>query len=82
MVCDGIKTLDMHHVLSQAMIYVNINCICFLQEFNIFMQVIEFYDYTNNNIQLSFVSDQMYKISCTNKYRGLNNVALKYTWCM
>ena len=64
MVFDGIKTLHMHHVSSQAMIYINANYLGFFQEFNLFMQVIEFYNYTNNNIPLAFVSDQLYKFDC------------------
>ena len=57
------------------MIYFNANYLGFLKEFNLFMQVIEFYNYTNNNIPLAFVSDQTYKFDCTSKYRGLHNVA-------
>ena len=59
------------------MIYSTANYIGFHQEFITFMQVIEFYHYTNNNIQLNFVSDQMHKFGCTSKYRGLHNVALR-----
>ena len=59
------------------MIYINANYIGFCQEFNLIMQLIQFYHYTNNNIQLTFVSDQMYKFGCTSKYRDLHNVALK-----
>ena len=68
----------MQHVSSLAMMYINPNYIGFLQEFNILIQVIEFYNDTNNNKQLTFVSDQMYyKFGCTSKYRCLRNVALK-----
>ena len=76
MVFDDIKTLDMHHVSSQAIIYIKANYLGFLQEFNLFMQIIEFYNFTNNNIPLAFVSDQS-KFDCTSKYKGLHNVALK-----
>ena len=59
------------------MIYITANYIDFLQEFNLFMQVIEFNNNTSNNIPLGFFSDQMYRFDCISTFRGLHNVALK-----